>query len=385
MRKHFLILVLFLITYLVGFSQTVSMDRMKKALTEAGIENVVCVENDSVYILTIENNIWKLKGTGLQAIIRQLPPYHKPVRIIVLDNAIPRFLISLPVSDNKALSDVSVSYRINPYWDVVKHDRKDNSSSFKVDIVVYPEISFRNIKLEKMYDWLVNLSPAIEFSAWKGMKFTGQVIFPLVNQYGEQYKQIRPGYITVSQQVRFPYNWFAKVTTGIFNQDRWGMDLKLFRPLTNQRFALKMQAGLTGASSFWNWQWYYSVPERLTWSIGGQYYNPRYNVQCQVSTGRYLAGDYGMRVDMMRHFRHSTVGFYGLKTNKSNMNGGFYITVALPPYKQKRNKIRITTAGYFNLEYNAGADFYYGRIYKTDPGENVSQENFNPFFIKSEL
>lgn len=352
---------------------------------ETGVENVACIENDSAYVFTIENNIWKLKGFGLCAIIRKLPICYKPVRIIVLDNAVPWLMISLPSANSETLRDISVSYQLDSYWNEIKNNRMDNSSFFKFDIIVYPEISFRNIKLEKMYDWLINISPALEFSVWRGMKFTGQVVFPLVNQYGEQYKQVRPGYLNISQQLRIPYNWFAKITAGVFNQERWGLDLKVFHPFTNERFALKMRAGLTGSSSFWNWQWYYSVPKRLTWNVGGQYYNPRYNVQCQINGGRYLAGDYGIRIDIMRHFRHSTVGFYGLKTNKSEVNGGFYFTVALPPYKQKRNKFRITTAGYFNLEYNAGADFYYGRTYKTSPGENVSQENFNPFFIKNEL
>lgn len=367
------------------FIHAQSVDLMKKALIEAGVENVACAEYDSVHIITVENNIWKLRGAGVHAIIAQLPMCTKPVRIIVLDNGIPRLLVSLPSYRDGLTKNALFSYRVDPYWKNIKGYKTDNKSNFKFDIVVYPEISFRNIKLEKMYDWLINVSPALEFSAWKGMKFTGQVIFPLVNQYGEKYRQIRPGYITLSQQMRFPYQWFVKTTVGIFNQERWGADIKIFRPFRDERFALRMQAGLTGASSFWDWEWYYSIPKKVTYSVGTQYYNPRYNVQCMVNVGRYLAGDYGVRGDLMRHFRYSTVGFYGMKTNKSSWNGGFYFTIALPPYKQKRSKVRITTPGYFNFEYNAKADFYYGRMYKTDPGECVSQDNFNPFFINSEF
>lgn len=108
-------------------------------------------------------------------------------------------------------------------------------------------------------------------------------------------------------------------------------------------------------------------------------------MQCMINGGRYLAGDYGARMDVMRHFRYSTIGFYAVKTNKSVWNGGFCFTIALPPYTQKRSRVRVTTAGYFNFEYSAEANFYYGQMYKTSPKENLSEGNFNPFFIKSEL
>ena len=353
---------------------------LDRELVRLGMENVFVLDTDTGCILAFEDNVHRLRDLGMQEIIRQLPVQGKSVRIILLENNIPELMLFSATGSNKP-EEWTASYDIGTDWKNIRQLSRSNSSLFKFDLIFYPEIKFRNIKLEKMYDWMVNISPAIEFSAWKGMRFTGQVIFPLINQYGEQYKQIRPGIITVSQQVRFPYRWFAKATVGTFTRDRWGADIKIFRPFKNERFAFRAQAGLTGTSSWWNWRWYYSLPKRLTWSAGGQYYNPCYQVQTMLRVSRYLAGDYGVRADMMRHFRYTTVGFYGIKTNKGKWNGGFYFTVALPPYKQKRNKFRVTTAGYFDIEYNAGADLYYGQSYKTSPGENFSEENFNPYFI----
>lgn len=349
-------------------------------LLRSGLENVRVLDTDTACILVFEDNVNRLKNVGIQAVIRQLPVLGKPVYIVLLENNVPKLLL-FSSTGSHIPEEWTASYDTDPLWKNVCRSKKANSSLFKFDLVIYPEIKLRNIKLEKMYDWVVNISPAIEFSAWKGMHFTGQVIFPLVNQYGQAYSQIRPGIIAVSQQMRFPYRWDAKATVGTFTRDRWGADIKLFRPFRNERFALRMQAGLTGVSSWWNWKWYYSLPERLTWSVGGQYYNPRYQVQTMLRISRYLAGDYGVRADMMRHFRYATVGFYGIKTNKSTWNGGFYVSVVLPPYKQKRNKVRVTTAGYFDLEYDAKVDFYYGLNYKTSPGESFSEDKFNPYYI----
>ena len=372
------LILLFVFSYLRTEAQT--RDGLETELVRLGMENVFVLDTDTICTLVFENNVNRLKDFGTQTIIRQLPFQGKPVCIILLENNVPVLQLFSATGSNSP-DEWTASYNIDTDWKNIHCAGKSNTSLFKFDLVIYPELNFRNIKLEKMYDWMVNISPAIEFSAWKGMRFTGQVIFPLVNQYGEQYKQIRPGIIAVSQQVRFPYRWFAKATIGTFTRDRWGADLKIFRPFRNERFAFRAQAGLTGTSSWWNWRWYYSLPKRLTWSVGGQYYNPRYQVQTMLRVSRYLAGDYGVRADMMRHFRYTTIGFYGLKTNKSRWNGGFYFTVALPPYKQKRNKFLVTTSDYFNMEYNAGADLYYGQSYKTSPGENFSEENFNPFFI----
>ena len=357
---------------------------LKQILLKQGMENIAVGENQTHHILVLQNSTWRLQGVGLRNLIEALPTLNKPIQLVVLDNNIPQ--LTLTQQGTGQDSQWKSSYFMKPeVWQTVKDLPKSNKSIFKFDVVLYPEIAFRNIKLDKMYDWLVNLSPAIEFSAWKGMLFTGQVILPIVNQYGEQYSSVRLGYLTVAQQLRLPHAWMLKATIGNFNQNRWGVDMKVFKPFANERWAIDGQLGLTGNSAFYDHQWNYSLPKRVTGSIGAQYYNPRYNVQAKLKAARYIAGDYGVRGDVMRHFRHTTIGFYGLKTDKGSWNGGFYFTIALPPYKQARKRVRFTTAPYFDIEYNAGADAYYGRSYQTAPTENVSNGNFNPFFIEREL
>lgn len=379
MRKLFWFLINL---FVISFSKADAQKRESpvEILNRLELENIRCWDNDTICVLSFEDNIHKLRDVGIQSIIRQLPDMQKTVYIVLLHNGTPELLL-FSVSGKNNPKEWKVSYYTDKYWNEIKQFNESNSSLFKFELVFYPEIKFRNIKLEKMYDWMVNISPAIQFSAWKGMLFTGQVIFPVVNQYGEQYSQIRPGILAVSQRLRLPLRLFVKTTVGTFTRDRWGVDLKLFHPLKNERFAFRAQAGLTGSSTWWKWNWYYSSPKRLTWSLGGQYYNPRYQVQTMLHVSRYLAGDHGVRMDMMRHFRYTTIGLYGLKTNKSSWNGGFYFSVALPPYKRKHNKIRVATADYFTMEYNAKVESYYGNSYKTSPDENFSKDNLNPYYI----
>lgn len=99
-----------------------------------------------------------------------------------------------------------------------------NSSLFKVDVLVYPQLAFRNLLLTQIYQVLFDLSPAVEVSLWKGMKLTGQLKIPVYNDgYGSYEDKIHPGHLTISQRFRLPYNVFGKVTMGYFNADRYGV------------------------------------------------------------------------------------------------------------------------------------------------------------------
>lgn len=79
---------------------------------------------------------------------------------------------------------------------------------YKVDITIYPELSLKNLVITQIYQVLFNLSPAIEVSFWKGMKFTAQMVIPVYNDgYASRYDKLHPGFLELSQTVRLPYNF----------------------------------------------------------------------------------------------------------------------------------------------------------------------------------
>ncbi len=56
---------------------------------------------------------------------------------------------------------------------------------FKIDVLVYPQLAFKNLVITQIYQVLFDLSPAIEVSLWKGMKLTAQLKIPVYNDgYG---------------------------------------------------------------------------------------------------------------------------------------------------------------------------------------------------------
>ena len=178
------------------------------ALVELGFENVGYseVEDERVYIM--QNSAYKLNGVGIgkavDVIQSQGMPDGKTCRIVVLDNNVPQIsLVCYSDSVTDSLNSVSrrdweVSYELGDSWEQARKAERKNSSLYKVDIVIYPELRFQNLIITQIYQVLFNLSPTVEVSLWKGMKLEGQVIFPIKNEYGRNYRQIRQGMITLS-------------------------------------------------------------------------------------------------------------------------------------------------------------------------------------------
>ena len=64
---------------------------------------------------------------------------------------------------------------------------------------------------------------------------------------------------------------------------------------------------------------------------------------------RYVYGDYGVRVDCIRHFGRTTAGLYAMYTG-GEANGGFHFAVPLPQWGKSR-KVRVRLPEYYQMEY----------------------------------
>lgn len=369
-------------------------------LVEHGFENVRWTENEDECIYTIENNVYKAEGVGISKAIDIIQkhglPTDKRCKVIVTHLEVPELSLTYHPNRNDSTetddkAGWQTSYEIGQSWDSIKKEKAKNSSRFKVDILVYPQLSFKNLIITQIYQVLFTLNPAVEVSFWPGMKFTGQLIVPVYNDgYGYLQDKVHPGFITLSQRFRLPFNIKGMATVGYFSADRYGADLQLFYPFRDERFSLEGRIGSV-AIGYWNgFNLHYDTEFSTTWSLGANFYWPRYNTSFSLKGEKYLMGEKGVKFEMIRHFRYASVGFYAQKAKEANSNGGFRIQVLLPPYKYKRfkNKYipRLNTSYNMGIVYNAGNERYYYRQYRSAADENIMNSNrFNPYFIKSEI
>ena len=366
-------------------------------LISMGFENIRCTENENERIYTIENNVYKAQGFGIakaiEVIQRQGLPSGKQCKVIVTHLEVPEMSLTYrPSTDNENLNGNTgweTSYNVDG-WEDIKKEKAKNSSRYKVDILVYPQLSYKNLIITQIYQALFTLNPAVEVSFWPGMKFTGQLIIPVYNDgYGIYQDKVHPGFITLSQSFRLPYNIKGKATLGYFNADRYGADLMIFRPFkADERFSLEGRLGFVGIGYWDSFKLHYDTDMTWTWTVGANFYWPRYNTQFCLKGEQYLMKDKGVKFEMIRHFRYASVGFYAMKGKEANSNGGFRFQVLLPPYKQKRHKFipRVSTSYNMGIAYNAGNEQYYYRQYRSESNENIMNNNsFNPYFIKTEI
>jgi hypothetical protein len=389
-----------------------------KKLSDMGFENVRGFSRDNHVFIAFEDNLYRWEVDAIVTALDTIAAFTNPemqISAYMLKNDIPQFEIQVPAKlwlqyrlgeiAKAGLDDaLQVDYSIDENWNYLKNESGSNPNVNKIDLVIYPQFAIQNRLLTQLYEIQFNLAPAIEISLWKGMLFTGQIIFPLKNDLevldikeNVDYKSrkflyishegdyIRPGFVTISQDIRFSRQWSANLTAGNFNAHRYGVDGQLNHFFKGNRWSMTGHVGLTGSSHFLQGRWVSGSIKTFTWKIAAGYFYPRFNLQMDLSYGSYLNMDKGFRVDCSRHFGQTSIGFYAMYTGGES-NGGFKFTVPFPTAKRNRKHVfRVTPPKYFDSDYNAKYAVYYGRDYETRPNENQTEHFDNPVFIKNNL
>lgn len=388
--------------------------RMIDELSVVGFENIRIVFMGDKVVASIENNIFRWDVDAIRTaidILIQNSPNLSQLSLIFLRNDIPVYQIKVStefwlnkrdviIDYQKDTEGLLIQYETDDDWILLKNTSVFNSNANKIDVVIYPQLKITNILTTQLYEIQFNIAPAVEISLWKGMLFTGQIIFPLKNDFEvlyikDNYEQgflyatnegdlIRPGFITISQDIKLPKRWIANITVGNFNEHRYGINF-LGKHYLNDRINLSGCIGFTGSSHFYDGRWISKRIDNCTWQAKLQYYYSKYNLNFDISYGNYISNDNGFRIDCIRHFKETTVGFFVMHTGGIS-NGGFNFTIPLQSYKRNRNRsIRLKFPEYYDSEYNAGYAIYYGLNYETKPDENKTEYFDNLLFIKKNI
>lgn len=254
---------------------------------------------------------------------------------------------------------------------------------WSADIFFYPQFRFKNAVLYKMYQLQANINPTLHLNLWKGASFTSQFIFPVYNDYSSDESKVRPSFLTLSQKFLLPGNFKFLATAGNFSTQRAGVDLKVFKNVTNA-LGVYGQIGVTGWSLLSLDNWYFSDLNKVNWRVGVNYFLKSKNVLINANISRYLENDVAVRGEIIRYFKNASIGFYiqSLQYEDYAINGGFFFTITLPPRNKGNRRIRVSTSEHFSLEYVARPYSQRGVLYRTAPDENSSFNFFNRSLLK---
>ena len=375
-----------------------------RRLVEAGFLNVRSVETPEFTAFTVENDYYKLPAEGFARAVQILEgaglDESKPVKLIGTSYKVPEVTITF----NPESGRWNTTKRLDASWDAVRKQKLYNNSFLRTDITVYPVVSLINLIITQVYQSLWELKPALEINLWPGARFSYQLVIPVFTDFFEtQYRYIHPGMITLSQRFRDPWHLGiqGKLSIGQFSNNRFGALLEAAYWFPNERFWVDTQLGVVSVGSFRAFHWRYYWEPEFVWNVAANYYNAFLQTQFTLRAQRFLYGDYGIKFEMVRHFRHVSVGFYAEKglifgqdgkpvasSLQPHTNGGFRIHISLPPYRNRRHGYvpRIGTSGQITYDYNANNEQVYYKEVRAEAADNLASKNYyNPYYINGYL
>lgn len=374
-------------------------DGIVQGLDMAGFENVRIFEKGNSLTISYGNNLYRNKSKALSEVLDQLSNCgFDTVKVVTLINDMPVIVTQLrpdvweqyssgQITASEAMGHINIAYKTDAAWKTLRNIIPHNPHINKVALVFYPQFLLMNIRLDQIYEVQFNIAPALEVSLWRGMKFTGQVIFPVVSDrwYGSEGKLTRAGFIALAQEFHVPGTIFGRAVVGKFNAGRYGADMSLTRYFFNGQSYLKANAGYTGEYQYYEGDWLRNEIKTLTWSLKGGYFWQPHNIQLDMSAGRYFNGDYLLRGDCTRYWGEKAVGFYAMVGGKK-FNGGFHFAIPIGPKQHKKNRnVQLRAPDYFDWEYNVRSEITGGQYYKTQPNENRVEHFFNPNLVIKNL
>lgn len=413
MRKTLLICMLLLAPLALAAQALSPADSAALRLVEAGFANVRAVQTPEYTVFTVENDAYKIPAEGFARAVQIIEgaglDASLPVKIIGTDHKVPEVTITY----NPEIGVWRTTKRLDASWDAVKGQPLLNNSFGKSNITVYPQVSLKNFIITQVYQSLWSLCPTLEVPLWPGAQFSFQVKVPIVNDgYGDMEAYPHPGFITLSQRFRDPWhlNVLGKATVGVFNSNYVGAAMELAYWFPNERFWVDAKLGVIDLIRFgpstqfdhgkrvqgplpeWLvgfWMHPNANPDwTFCWNLAFNYYCPALQTQFLLRAERYVRRDYGLKFEMIRHFRRCSIGFYAMKgpDPAQHTNGGFRFQISLPPFRQARRGYlpRITTSGQMGMAYNANNELYYYKEFRTEASDNIASKNFfNPYYIEA--
>lgn len=407
--KKFTILFLFICSLLshTYIMASVGVEEAYAKLQKLGFENIQVSQDNNTTYVALEDNIYRGNFRGYGAALEALcdnTDSSTDIVLILLDNQMPK--IELKASHKDGKWTVNGNYPSSESYRHLKHKNKVNSSLGKVDFVFTPIVEVDSFLHDTGYKFCIDIAPAMEMTLWKGAKLTAQVVIPIYNNMGKalytkdqqnlktQYDYVRPGTITLSQELVSNKHFDITLTGGLFHiyqsiysNNQYGFDFQADYHLLNN-LDLGLQAGYTGDWYLKESKWTFDPLKNYSVLGKIKFYEPYTNLQIVATGGRYVFGDYGARMDIVQRLAEYSIGIYGA-INKDNENGfGFFCSIPIGPKKKmKRYPVRISLAESMHWEHTLQNEegVYttkkHNTIYTTLPGGDYSPKYWQPQYV----
>lgn len=398
---YFCLLSFSFVSISTGNENKILTDTIIRKLVEHGFENVRVNVRDENLIIAYENRVYRFDPEAVKKVLKIVTPNLKDEYKIILipeNRKIPIVSIEVNVVDCKKYfsseisgeefsKKVSVDFNTDRIFNEIEKEELVNSSSFRFDLALRPQIKFEFGPFEKPIISQVNIVPIINTSMWKGMSFNYELILPLYNDFNIRDDSVRPGIIALNQVFRLDDDYFVSLSLGFFTQNRYGFDFEVKKYFNNGDLNIGFNLGSTSIASFSGMsRLYYYDAFKWTGSLSFEYRFSKYDLTLGLSAGKYILDDKSIRFDINREFDEIEVGFFAIRSINGISNGGINITIPIfPSHYWKPNFVRLRTNENFTTSYlvKTNSDQLIGLRYNTGNRLGIFNKKLNPEFIKN--
>jgi len=256
-------------------------------------------------------------------------------------------------------------FEINPR---VKTFLNNKSGFFKHKVLVQPRLN--------IYPWdnasLVSELELTLYNEWGALDFPPLEPEPTRTDIAlyEQDSSPRVSQLAFNQFAELPYDIQGRLSAGLFESAYAGVGGELFRFFDEGRFGIGLEAeGVRKRDPEDN----FKLDDNITKTYDTYYVNlygqlwPEQGLDAGLKIGRFLAGDFGYRLEVRRSFRYFTIGAWYTDTdtsdftsekNRGNNEKGVFIRIPLSIFADR--EIR-------------GSLLYSFASFTRDPGQSVRQ------------
>ncbi len=376
--------------------------QVENELKKLGFENIDYVYRHDTMYVSIEDPVYRgtFRGAGvaLKNLSHLCPNVHY-YNVVVKEDDVDKYAVVAFVDDGHWTVDVNynsslVNEKIRSNCSSDIPVRNYNSSFGKIDVTLYPFVSFTNNSTNRLFSYGVSLAPAIETSLWKGNRILFQPLIPLCDNYLEEDGDIEFSHLQIASfliQQEFVNNarWWCKGYAGIAHYNSVGLYADFGLHL-NRYFDVGVIASATRWQDLNDGKLKVKGDNRYSALLSLSYYEPVSSVEVKLTGGRYMYGDYGGRLDGICHFGEYSIGLYGIYSG-SEYNGGFHFSIPVAGKCQKRmGNLSLRAPEFFDWEYSMVSNYEWkekkcGRYAEPLPARNRSGNYWQARYVQSYL
>ncbi len=369
-------------------------------LVAAGLENIeIRVAPGPLLWIAYENRRFRNEVIALGVVLNSavqrfpfsikfilVPKYRNiPIKHIAVDRNRFEQWINDQISLDEFLADIAITWQpASPAPYAGYSTPQVQSSSFKLDLSFIPGCKAQFALPGDPAQLQFSLTGNVSLTLARGAQLNGQLFTPIYDEFQQPGRRAHLGSVQIQQFIRLPRHSFLSLSAGSFELGCAGISSQLKHYVWRDRLSMSFRADWIDTHSIDQWL-LLSQPVTNRWSYIFQtdYRFEPLDFRVRLSWGRYLLGDSGWRIDVMRRFHELELEFMGVWSKSLEFLTGMTVRVPFPIARQAApSRVRVTFPSSIGWQYRY-LPCYDGLILNTGESFDAMADQLTLSFIRA--